>query len=108
MLILNQNENVPKGESLMDKLMSIVPLELLKDTPLNAVTREDLINYFFAGKSVTVTETLRPQGIIRITFDEEQTANKVFSQATSIDGIIEAKKQATIAYIKNNKIYVEN
>ena len=107
MLVLNHSEQVPGKESLIERLISIVPLDQLKETPLSVITKEDLVNHFFAGKTVTVKETLRPYGLVRVVFSEDQTANRLFLPATSIDGIIEVKKEARIAYIKNNMIYVE-
>ena len=105
--ILDQNENVPSKENIIERLMSIIPIDQLKDTPLNVITKEDFVNHFFAEKVVVVKETLRPMGIIRVAFDENQTQNKIFCEATSIDGIIMRKEEAVISYIKNNMIYVE-
>ena len=98
---------MPSKENVIDRLMSIIPIDSLKETPLNVITKEDFVNHFFAGKVVTVKETLRPMGVIRVAFDEDQTQNKIFLTATSIDGIIESRKEVIISYIKNNMIYVE-
>ena len=108
MLILHEQEQVPSKQNLLEQLLAIVPLGQLKETPLSVITKEDLVNHFFTGQVVSVRETLRPMGVVRVSFGSDQTPNKIFCQARSLDGIIMAKEQAQIAYIKKGVVYVEN
>ena len=115
MLILNQKENPPTKISMVDQLLGLVPLSMVKETPLHVITKVDLANHFFVGRVVTVREMLRPQGVVWVTFEAGEhldpagdypTVNRVSCPAKSLEGIVAQGQRCVITSIEHELVHV--